>query len=150
MILEEKNIFLHEDLVSKNEVLEFIANKAKEIGITNNSEGLLEDLWKRENEYSTGIQDGFAIPHSKSKNVKTASIIYIKTNKGVEWETLDNSKIKYIFSLLVPEENENNVHLKMLSRLATCLMEEDFKKEITKAVDKSKLIKYISEKMKEE
>lgn len=150
MILEEKNIFLDEDLSSKEEVIEFIADEAKYLGITDDRDGLLKDLFKREEEYSTGIQDGFAIPHAKSEYVKTPTILYIKTNKEIEWETLDDSKVRYIFNLLVPKENEDNVHLKMLSKLATCLMEDDFKKEVIEAVDKSELIKYISKKMREE
>lgn len=150
MILEEKNIFLNEELTSKDKVLEFIAEEAQKLGVTDNKDCLLKDLWKREEEYSTGIQDGFAIPHAKSHYVKTPTILYIKTKEEVEWETLDGSNVRYIFNLLVPEKNEDNVHLKMLSKLATCLMEDDFKKEVIEAVDKSKLIKYISEKMREE
>lgn len=150
MILEEKNIFLNEELISKDKVLEFIAEEAQKLGVTDDKEGLLKDLWKREEEYSTGIQDGFAIPHAKSQYVKTPTILYIKTREEVEWETLDDSNVRYIFNLLIPEKNQDNIHLKMLSKLATCLMEDDFKKEVIDAVDKSKLIKYISEKMKEE
>lgn len=150
MIMEEKYIFLNEDLTTKSEILEFLAQEAQKLGITENKEGLLKDLWKREEECSTGIQDGFAIPHAKSQYVKTPTIFYIKTKEEVEWETLDDSNVRYVFNLLVPEENNDNIHLKMLSKLATSLMEDDFKSEIIEAVDKSKLIKYISEKMKEE
>ena len=66
-MLEQENIYLNEDLHNKEEILEFIAEKAYHLGITDDKEALLKDLWKREGEYSTGIQDGFAIPHSKDK-----------------------------------------------------------------------------------
>ena len=148
-MLEQENIFLNEDLNSKKEILEFIANKALELGISYDKDGLLKDLWKREGEYSTGIQDGFAIPHSKSKYIKKPSSLYIKTNNAVEWETLDDSDVRYVFSLLAPEENKDNVHLQMLSKLATCLLEDDFKDEVKNEDNKENLLKYILRKMEE-
>jgi len=149
-MLDEKNVFLNAEIDTKEGVLKFLAQKAVENGVAQNEEGILKDLLAREAEYSTGIQDGFAIPHAKSSNVIEPSIFYIKTKRKLEWETLDGSNVRYIFSLMVPEKNENNIHLKMLSKLATCLMEDDFKKEIISSEDKSSLIKYISKKMEEE
>lgn len=150
MVLQEKNIFIDKDLKSKEEVLNFIANNAYKLGITSNKDALLEDLLKRENEFPTGIRDGFAIPHTKSLNVKEASILYIKTKQELEWKTLDGSKVRYVFSLLAPQENEGNIHLKTLSKLATCLMEDDFISEVKNTDDANHLVKYITNKMKEE
>lgn len=150
MMLRKQNIFLNENLNTKEDVLNFIVDKAYELGITENKEGLLEDLWKREREYSTGIQSGFAIPHSKSKYVKEPSILYIKANREIEWETLDDSDVRYIFNLLAPEENSSNIHLQMLSKIATCLMEEDFIREVKNANDESLLVEYILNKIEEE
>jgi len=149
-MIDEKNIFLNVEIDTKDDVLKFLAKKAVENGVAQSEEGVLKDLLAREAEYSTGIQDGFAIPHAKSSNVIEPSIFYIKTKNELEWETLDGSNVRYIFSLMVPEQNENNIHLMMLSKLATCLMEDDFKKEIISSEDKSSLIKYISKKMEEE
>lgn len=150
MMLREENIFLNQELTSKEEVLNFIVDKAFEKGITDNKEGLLRDLWSREKEYSTGIQDGFAIPHSKSSHVKEASIFYIKTINSIEWETLDGSDVRYIFNLLAPSENESNIHLQMLSKIATCLMDEDFIEEVKNSNDESQLVEYILQKTQEE
>lgn len=150
MMLKKEDIFLNQELISKEEVLNFIVDKAFEKGITDNKEGLLRDLWSREKEYSTGIQDGFAIPHSKSSHVKEASIFYIKTINSIEWGTLDGSDVKYIFNLLAPAENESNIHLQMLSKIATCLMDEDFIEEVKNSNDESQLVEYILKKTKEE
>lgn len=149
-MLKEENIFLDKQLKTKEEVLSFIADKAFEKGITDNKNGLLEDLWKREEEYSTGIQDGFAIPHAKSTHVKEAAILYIKTMDEIEWETLDDSDVKYIFNLLAPAENETNIHLQMLSKIATCLMDEDFIEVVKNSNDSSQLVKYIIKRIGEE
>lgn len=149
-MIEERNVFLNVDIDNKLDMLKFISEKAEEIGITSNKDELLKDLIKREEEYSTGIQDGFAIPHAKSLSIKNPAVFYIKTTNDIEWETFDGSNVRYIFSLMVPEENENNIHLMMLSKLATCLMDDDFRKEVMISDDKNKLVSYVSNKIKEE
>lgn len=127
----------------KEDILRFIANKASELGISTNEEGLLLDLKKREEEFSTGLQDEFAIPHARSSYVKEASILFLKTQKPIEWGTMDDQQVHYLFSLLVPSENEGNVHLMMLSQLATCLLEDDFKAFVKSCDDKQDLVSYI-------
>lgn len=142
-MIEDNYIFLNEDYKSKQELLSFIAAKAEELNICNTKEGLLEDLLAREAEFSTGLQDGFAIPHARSSHVKKVSVFFIRNKSVLDWETLDDSEVHYLFALLVPKENEGNIHLQMISKLATCLLEEDFKDKIKSTSDKSELKDYI-------
>ena len=142
-MIEDNYIFLNEDYKSKQELLSFIAAKAEELNICDTKEGLLEDLLAREAEFSTGLQDGFAIPHARSSHVKKVSVFFIRNKSVLDWETLDDSKVHYLFALLVPKENEGNIHLQMISKLATCLLEEDFKDKIKSTSDKSELKDYI-------
>ena len=149
-MINEKNIFLNLDATNKQEILEFISKKAVELGISDNQEGVLTDLNKREGEYPTGLQDGFAIPHAKSQYVKTPTILFLKLNNPIEWGTMDDSSVKYIFSLLVPKENEDNIHLQMISKLAVCLLEDDFKEFIQSCNDVKELKDYIIKNMEVE
>ena len=142
-LIEDNYIFLNEDYKSKQELLSFIAAKAEELNICDTKEGLLEDLLAREAEFSTGLQDGFAIPHARSSHVKKVSVFFIRNKSVLDWETLDDSEVHYLFALLVPKENEGNIHLQMISKLATCLLEEDFKDQIKSTSDKSELKDYI-------
>ena len=142
-MIEDNYIFLNEDYKSKLELLSFIASKAEELNICDTKEGLLEDLLAREAEFSTGLQDGFAIPHARSSHVKKVSVFFIRNKSVLDWETLDDSEVHYLFALLVPKENEGNIHLQMISKLATCLLEEDFKDKIKSTSDKSELKDYI-------
>lgn len=146
-MLNEQNIFLNLNLNNKQDVLEFISNKAHELNICKNISGVLEDLNHRELEYSTGLQDGFAIPHAKSEHVKEATILFLRLNTSIEWGTMDDSKVSYIFALLVPKENEGNVHLQMISKLAVCLLEDDFKEFIKSCNDSTELKEYITKNM---
>lgn len=142
-LIEDNYIFLKEDYKSKQELLSFIAAKAEELNICDTKEGLLEDLLAREAEFSTGLQDGFAIPHARSSHVKKVSVFFIRNKSVLDWETLDDSEVHYLFALLVPKENEGNIHLQMISKLATCLLEDDFKDKIKSTSDKSELKDYI-------
>lgn len=142
-LIEDNYIFLIEDYKSKQELLSFIAAKAEELNICDTKEGLLEDLLAREAEFSTGLQDGFAIPHARSSHVKKVSVFFIRNKSVLDWETLDDSEVHYLFALLVPKENEGNIHLQMISKLATCLLEDDFKDKIKSTSDKSELKDYI-------
>lgn len=142
-LIEDNYIFLNEDYKSKQELLSFIAAKAEELNICDTKEGLLKDLLAREAEFSTGLQDGFAIPHARSSHVKKVSVFFIRNKSVLDWETLDDSDVHYLFALLVPKENEGNIHLQMISKLATSLLEEDFKDKIKSTSDKSELKDYI-------
>ena len=142
-LIEDNYIFLNEDYKSKQELLSFIAAKAEELNICDTKEGLLEHLLAREAEFSTGLQDGFAIPHARSSHVKKVSVFFIRNKSVLDWETLDDSEVHYLFALLVPKENEGNIHLQMISKLATCLLEDDFKDKIKSTSDKSELKDYI-------
>ena len=143
MKFSEEHICFNVPGLTKLEILTYISKKAKELGICEHSEGLLQDLLHREDEFSTGLQDGFAIPHARSSHVNEASILFIKCENGIEWGTMDGNKVHYMFSLLVPKENEGNIHLMMLSKLATCLLEDDFKEFVTSCEDKQQLVSYI-------
>ena len=147
-LIEDNYIFLNEDYKSKQELLSFIAAKAEELNICDTKEGLLEDLLAREAEFSTGLQDGFAIPHARSSHVKKVSVFFIRNKSVLDWETLDDSEVHYLFALLVPKENEGNIHLQMISKLATCLLEDDFKDKIKSTSDKSELKDYILKNIK--
>lgn len=86
----------------------------------------------------------------KSVNVKEVFIFYIKIINELEWKILDDSKVRYVFSLLVLYKNEGNIYLKILFKLVICLMEDDFISEVKNVSDVSYLVKYIINKMKEE
>ena len=81
-MIKENYIFFDIDAKNKEEALDFISSKAFEYGITDDKNGLLGDFLKREEEYSTGLQDEFAIPHAKSTHAKEVAIflLSVRTN----------------------------------------------------------------------
>ena len=149
-MIKENYIFFDIDAKNKEEALDFVSSKAFEYGITDDKDGLLGDFLKREEEYSTGLQDEFAITHAKSPHAKEVAIFFVKCKNELDWETLDDSKVKYLFALIVPMENAGNEHLLMISKLATSLLEDEFKDKVKSSTDKAELKEYILKIMKED
>jgi len=143
-MLKEEYLFFDADVSTKEEALRFISRKALELGLTDNEEGLKADFLKREGEFSTGLQDGFAIPHAKSDFAKKMGVFYVRCKNGIsDWGTMDDKKVTDLFALIVPKESADNEHLMMISKLATGLLEEDFKKTVKTASDKAELLEYL-------
>jgi PTS system, fructose subfamily, IIA component len=83
----------------------------------------------REEEYSTGIGMGIAIPHGKSNSVIEASIVFGKSVDGVEYDSMDGKPAHLFFLIAVPEE-ANNVHLKVLSEISRKLMHSEVREQL--------------------
>lgn len=149
-MLKEEYIYFDADVSSKEDALHFISNQALALGLTNNKDGLYGDFLKREDEFSTGLQDGFAIPHAKSEYAKDIAILFVKCRNDIVWETMDDQPVNHIFALIVPTENAGNDHLMMISKLATSLLDDDFRAYVKSSTNKTQLKEYILQKMKEE
>ena len=145
MILENEQIFLDENLSSKDAVMSFIAEKSKLLGITDDENGLYQKLWEREKEYPTAVLDLIAIPHVKSDLIKTSKLLFIRLTDAVDWDSPDGFKVKSVFVILVPEKDAGQKHLEILSKVAVSLLEEDFQSMITNMKTGDELIKYIKE-----
>lgn len=143
-LLHEHDVFLDVEVHSKKELFSFIAEQAKKLGVTKDVAALESDLMGREEQMTTGLTDCFAIPHTKSAHVEHVEVFYVVTEEPIPWETMDGDKAQYFFALLVPEENEGNIHLQMISALAVCLLEDEFTQHIKSSTDAVELIDYIN------
>lgn len=147
MEFTNENIIFDLEVSSQQELFQKIADYAQKIGFVKESNKVFEAFIERENEYSTGLQNGFAIPHAKSPYVLAPTVIFVRLKRSIEWETFDDSNVQNVFALLVPKEDEGTIHLEMLSRLATALMEEDFITEVQQNKHKEKLVELIKNEM---
>lgn len=144
-LVNENDVFLDVEATTKEELFSFISEQAERLGVTDDAEGLAADLMDRERQISTGLTDGFAIPHTKSARVKHVEVFYLRTKAPIPWETMDSDEAGYFFALLVPEENKGNIHLQMISALAVSLLEDDFKATVKSCDDPAELTDYIAE-----
>ena len=82
----------------------------------------------REAEGSTGMMEGFAIPHAKSDAITDAAVIVVKDDSGVTgWDTMDGAPVNVAIALLIPGAQAGTTHLKILSKVAEALMDEGFR-----------------------
>lgn len=107
--------------------------------------GYILDVLDRESEYTTGIGGGIAIPHAKSPAVKEAMIVFGRFKDGIEWSAADGKPVTMIFLLGVPNENIDNLHLKILSQLARKIVNEEFIDILRNASSKEEIIHCLSE-----
>lgn len=147
MKFTKENILLNQEAESKEALLRVIAKYAKMQNIVDSEEATYRAFLKREAESSTGLQDGFAIPHAKDETVKTPTVIFVKNKKRIPWETFDDQPVQYVFALLVPKTEQGTVHIQMLSALATALMEDDFKNAVIRNTSIAELVTIISNEM---
>lgn len=99
-----------------------------------------EAVLKREEEFSTGIGLGIAIPHGKSNAVIEASIVFGKSSKGIDYQSMDDEPANLFFLIAVPEES-SNLHLKALSEISRKLMHTETREALMKAKDFEDFIK---------
>ncbi len=106
-------------------------------------EELLQVLLDREKLGSTGIGEGIAIPHGRSKKLKNFFISFGRSAKGVDFDSIDR-KPSHLFFLVMAPENSAVDNLKLLSRIVTLLKEPSFKKRLTEAPSRKELFQIIS------
>lgn len=126
MLINNELIIIDLEAKDKLEVLNELIKYAKNSGKIDDEKTFLKAVLKRENEFSTGVGNGIAIPHGKSTAVKEAMVVFAKLKNTVEWEALDESPVSIVFLIGVPESNVDNLHLKILSNLSRKLIDEEF------------------------
>lgn len=144
----QKSILVDVSANSQKDIFKLISNEAVNKGYAKDSNLLMEALNNRENEGTTGMMDGFAIPHAKSNTIKMPALIIFKLTNGVEWNSMDGKQIDFVISLLIPEEEKGTTHLQLLSKVARLLMKEEVKNLLKEAKSESEidaiLTKYIT------
>lgn len=124
-ILDLQNIKVDVDVASRDEALKYLADFAVKNNLANDSEAVYNSYVKREKEGSTGMTDGFAIPHAQSAAIAKSSMIVLKLKQPIDWQSLDGKKIDTVISFLIPQV-DSNAHLQYLSNTAKLLTHADF------------------------
>lgn len=121
-------ILLNTESKSKNNLLlELTTHLYKESRI-DNIQTVFEQILEREKIGSTGFGGGLAIPHAKSSAVKEPTILFARST-GIPYESMDHEDVQLIFLIVTNEENPN-LHLTLLSRVATILMDNQSKETL--------------------
>ena len=117
---------------SKEEVINQMVDLMANNGNIINKEEYKRVVKEREEEGTTGIGEGIAIPHGKTNAVSKPGLSAMVIPNGVNFDSLDGQPAKLIFLIAAPN-TKDNVHLDVLSRLSTLLMDTEFRKELLNA-----------------
>lgn len=117
---------------TKSQVITELSNILKAENRISDLKLFMEDVYERESLGSTGIGFKIAIPHTKSKYVTKPSLVFGRTDDGIEFESLDNEPAKLFFLIAMPESGSNS-HLQVLALLSRNLIHEEFRDQLLEA-----------------
>lgn len=146
-LLKKESIELNSAVSSKSEAIEKLIGLQINGGCISDGEKYKKDILAREASASTAVGDGIAIPHAKSDGVKEPSLAAITVPGGVDYGALDGNPSNLLFMIAAP--NDGDVHLEVLSRLMTILMDADFRQKLLSAKTKEDFIAVIDAKENE-
>lgn len=143
-LLDDRSILLDGRVADKKAALDQMVELMDASGKLRDKETYRQGVYAREQEGSTGIGEGIAIPHCKSDAVIKPGLAAMVVKDGVEFESLDGQPA-HLFFLIAAPNTEDNVHLDVLSRLSVLLMDEDFTNKLRQATSVSEFKQIIEE-----
>ena len=124
-LLDKRSISLTGAPGSKQDALDQMVDLMIKSGKINDREAYRQEVYRREEESTTGIGEGIAIPHGKGPFVDRPGLAAMVVKNGVDFDSLDGEPVHLIFLIAAPN-TEDNVHLDVLSKLSMLLMDETF------------------------
>lgn len=144
-LLKANGLALDVKVNNKSEAINKLVDLMDKTGNISNKEDFKKAVIAREELSTTGIGDGIAIPHGKTKAVKNAGLSAMVVKNGVDYDSLDGQPAKLFFMIAAPE-TANDLHLEVLARLSTILMDESFRERLINSDSKEEFLKLIDKK----
>lgn len=141
-LLDKNSISLNAAPADKKETLDLAVELMAKSGKLSDVEKYREQVYAREEESTTGIGEGIAIPHGKCDAVKAPGLAAMVIKNGVEYESLDGEPVTLLFLIAAPN-TKDNVHLDVLSKLSMMLMDENFTTSLRNAKSVDEFLQII-------
>ena len=143
-LLDKRSIRIDGAPKSKNEALDQMVELMAKSGKINDLEAYRQEVYRREEEGTTGVGEGIAIPHGKGAFVDKPGLAAMVVKDGVDYDSLDGEPVYLIFLIAAPN-TKDNVHLDVLSKLSVLLMDEDFSRALQNAKSPEEFMKIVDE-----
>ena len=141
-LLAKESIELRGTPKTKEETIGAMADLMEKSGKISDKKGYIAGLLRREEESTTAVGEGIAIPHYKGAAVKRPGLAAMVVKDGTDFDSIDGEPVKLIFAIAAPDTKEN-VHLDVLSKLSVLLMDEEFSKNLINAKSVDEFIAVI-------
>ncbi|KMY49978.1 PTS fructose transporter subunit IIABC [Peribacillus loiseleuriae] len=145
--IDTSNIILSQNPTNKMSLFDNLVNKMVEIKAIDkkDSDSFRAALEEREALSTTGVGNGIAIPHAKSDIVKNPTLLFLRSDTPIAYDSLDGEPVQLVFMIAVPKDSSDE-HLKILAELSRCLMDDDFRNSLMKARTKEEVIATLTSK----
>ncbi|MDP6335141.1 MAG: PTS sugar transporter subunit IIA [Nitrospinaceae bacterium] len=137
-ILNKEFVITNLDGIDKNSVLKELSAFLEEKGVVKNKDTLLTALTEREKLGSTGIGENVAIPHAKLEEIDHIITLFGRSEKGVEFESLDKKPVHFVCLVIAPS-NSTGQHLKALARISRLLKNPVLREAVLSATEMGKI-----------
>jgi len=144
-LLKNASIDLGAHVKDKQDAISHLVDLMEKGGNLKNKEQYKKDVFAREASGTTGLGDGIATPHAKSSGVKAPGLAAMTIPAGIDFESMDGNPARLFFAIAAPDGG-NDEHLMILSKLATMVMDPDFKEALIQATTKEEFLKIIDDK----
>ena len=141
-LLDKRSISLNAAPADKKETLDLAVELMAKSGKLSDVEKYRTQVYAREEESTTGIGEGIAIPHGKCDAVKTPGLAAMVIKNGVDYDSLDGEPVTLLFLIAAPN-TKDNVHLDVLSKLSVMLMDENFTASLRNAKSVEEFLQVI-------
>ena len=131
-LLDKRSIAFDKNPANKQETLDMAVDLMCASGKINDTEAYRKQVYLREEESTTGIGEGIAIPHGKGDCVSKPGLAAMVIKNGVDFDSLDGDPVTLLFLIAAPN-TEDNIHLDVLSKLSVLLMNEEFTESLRNA-----------------
>ena len=142
-LLIKDRISLDVKSTTKVDIIKELARLHEKTGVLNDYDGYVEALMAREAQSSTGIGEGIAIPHAKTKYVKKPALAMGRKPEGIDYDSLDGEPATLFFMIAAPD-GANNTHIETLARLSQLLLDDDFKEALENAKTADEVLEIIN------
>ncbi|AXK50991.1 PTS sugar transporter subunit IIA [Spiroplasma alleghenense] len=143
-IFDIDQIYIDIEVKNKKEAFKFIAQAFVDSKTSSDLKVCYKGLLDREKEGSTGFNEGIAIPHAKIKEITHPKVFVIKFKQGVEWKSIDGSKVNLAIALAIPADKVESDHLKILSSIARKLIDDDFRNKLNSSKTKEEFFTIVN------
>lgn len=144
-LLKSQSIQLNADPATKIDAIYILGDLMEKGGHLADKDTYLQAVFERENSGSTGLGEGIATPHAKSSGVKDAGLSAMVVPGGVDFDSLDGNPARLFFMIAAPE-GAANTHVEVLSKLATMIIDPDFKEALIAADSTERFLALIDAK----
>lgn len=143
-ILSPESMIMDLQATTKDEAINEMADLEVATGIVNNKEKFVESIWAREKESTTGIGGGIAMPHARNEYINKARVLFAKSEKGVDYDSLDQQPVHLFFMITAPA-GADNTHLQALAKLSSLLINPNLVEKLKAAKTADEVIDLFSQ-----